>query len=108
MAGRPPLRPAMLEAMSPAAREAYLYIRNRPASKPSTRDGAALFKRDMELEHAFAAAGGLLLAGPDPTGNGGGVAGFGDQREIEVLVGGGVSPGEAIQIGTLDGAVYFG
>jgi hypothetical protein len=29
-----------------------------------------LFKRDMELERAFAAAGGLLIAGPDPTGRG--------------------------------------
>src|SRR5260370_3397936 len=108
IAGRPPLRPAMLEAMSPAAREAYLYIRNRPASKPSTRDGAALFKRDMELEHAFAAAGGLLLAGPDPTGNGGVVPGFGDQREIELLVEAGFSPVEAIKIATLNGAVYLG
>src|SRR5258708_21074 len=108
MAGRPTMRPAMLEAMSPAAREAYLDIRNRPARKPSTRDGAALFKRDMELEHAFAAAGGLLLAGPDPTGNGGVVPGFGDQREIELLVEAGFSPVEAIKIATLNGAVYLG
>jgi imidazolonepropionase-like amidohydrolase len=108
IAGRPPLRPAVLEAMSPAAREAYLYIRNRPASKPSTRDGTALFKRDVELERAFAAAGGLLIAGPDPTGNGGVVPGFGDQREIELLVEAGFSPVEAIKIATLNGAVYLG
>ena len=35
IAGRPPLRPAVLEAMSSAAREAYLYIRDRPTDKPS-------------------------------------------------------------------------
>jgi imidazolonepropionase-like amidohydrolase len=108
IAGRPPLRPAALEAMSPAAREAYLYIRNRPADKPSRRDGTMLFKRDMELERAFVAAGGLLIAGPDPTGNGGVVPGFGDQREIELLVEAGFSPVEAIKIATLNGAVYLG
>ena len=108
IAGRPPLRAAALEAMSPLAREAYLYIRNRPQDKPSRRDGAMLFKRDMELERAFAAAGGLLLAGPDPTGDGGVVPGFGDQREIELLVEAGFSPVEAIKIATLNGAVYLG
>jgi imidazolonepropionase-like amidohydrolase len=108
IAGRPPLRLGMLEAMSPGAREAYLYIRNRPAEKPSRRDGAMLFKRDMELERAFVAAGGLLIAGLDPTGNGGVVPGFGDQREIELLVEAGFSPVEAIKIATLNGALYLG
>jgi imidazolonepropionase-like amidohydrolase len=54
------------------------------------------------------AAGGLLIAGPDPTGNGGVVPGFGDQREIELLVEAGFSPVEAIKIATLNGAVYLG
>jgi imidazolonepropionase-like amidohydrolase len=106
--GRPPLRQAALDAMTSGAREAYLYARNRPANKPSQRDGAMLFKRDMEMERAFAAAGGLLLAGPDPTGDGGVVAGFGDQREIELLVEAGFSPVEAIKIATLNGALYLG
>ena len=67
-----------------------------------------LFKRDMELERAFVAAGGLLIAGPDPTGAGDVVPGFGDQREIELLVEAGFSPVEAIKIATLNGAVYMG
>jgi len=108
IAGRPALRMAVLEAMSPPVREAYLYIRNRPADKPSRRDGAMLFKRDMELERAFVAAGGLLIAGLDPTGNGGVVPGFGDQREIELLVEAGFSPVEAIKIATWNGALYLG
>ena len=66
MPGRPPLRQAALDAMSQEAREAYLYSRNRPANKPSHRDGAMLLKRDMDLERAFVAAGGLLLAGQIP------------------------------------------
>jgi imidazolonepropionase-like amidohydrolase len=53
-------------------------------------------------------AGGLLLAGPDPTGNGGVLPGFGDHREIELLVEAGFTPLEAIHIGTANGARYLG
>ncbi len=106
---RPPLRQQMLDAMSPPAREAYFFNRERPSSlPPSKTDWTAMLKRDMQLEHAFAAAGGLLIAGPDPTGNGGVVAGFGDQREVELLVEAGFSPVEAIKIATLNGATYLG
>jgi imidazolonepropionase-like amidohydrolase len=106
--GRPPLRQAALDAMTQEAREAYFYARNRPADKPSHRDGAMLLKRDMELEREFVAAGGLLLAGPDPTGDGGVVPGYGDQREIELMVEAGFSPLEAIGIATMNGAIYLG
>jgi Amidohydrolase family len=105
--GRPRLRPAVMAAMSPQAREAYLYRQNRPAAKPPETDWALLLKRDMQLEREFALAGGLLLAGPDPTGDGGVVPGFGDQREIELLVEAGFSAPEAIQIATLNGATYM-
>ena len=71
-------------------------------------DRATLFKHNMELERAFAAAGGLLIAGPDPTGAGDVLPGFGDQREIELLVEAGFSPVEAIKIATLNGAEYLG
>ncbi|HZR65819.1 MAG TPA: amidohydrolase family protein [Terriglobales bacterium] len=106
--GRPPLRQALLDAMSPQAREAYMYRRVRPASKPLHGDPEKLFKRDMQLEREFALAGGLLLAGPDPTGDGGVLPGFGDQREIELLVEAGFSPLEAIKVATLNGASYLG
>ncbi len=62
----------------------------------------------MELEHAFVAAGGLLLSGPDPTGRGDVLPGFGDQRGIELLVESRFSPVEAIKIATLNGAIYMG
>lgn len=62
----------------------------------------------MDFEVAFVKAGGLLLAGPDPTGNGGVLPGFGDQREIELLVEAGFTPEQAIQIGTENGAQYLG
>jgi imidazolonepropionase-like amidohydrolase len=53
-------------------------------------------------------AGGLLLAGEDPTGIGGVLAGFGDQREVELLVEAGFTPLEAIHIATANGAQYLG
>jgi imidazolonepropionase-like amidohydrolase len=106
--GRPPLQQRVLEVMTQEAREAYLYRRERPGTKkPPQTDMALLLKRDMQLEHAFAAAGGLLLAGPDPTGDGGTVPGFGDQREIELLVEAGFSALEAIKIATFNGAIYM-
>jgi imidazolonepropionase-like amidohydrolase len=62
----------------------------------------------MEFERAFAKAGGLLMTGLDPTGNGGVVAGFGDLRGVELLVEAGFTPLEAIRIATLNGAVFLG
>ena len=49
-----------------------------------------------------------MLAGLDPTGNGGVIAGFGDQREVELLVDAGFSPVEAIHIATSNGAEFLG
>jgi hypothetical protein len=75
-------------------------------SEVSPMSGA--FKKEMEFEYAFAKAGGTLLAGEDPTGIGGVLAGFGDQREVELLVEAGFTPLEAIHIATSNGAQYLG
>ncbi|HEX7136792.1 MAG TPA: amidohydrolase family protein [Vicinamibacterales bacterium] len=98
------IEPGALEAMSPSARATYLYWRNRTLRNNSTD----LLKREMEMERAFVAAGGLLLAGPDPVGIGGNVPGFGDHRELELLVEAGFTPLEAIRIATLNGAKFLG
>jgi len=68
----------------------------------------AALKKEMAFEHAFAKAGGLLLAGPDPTGNGGTLPGYGDWRELELLVDAGFTPLEAIRVATANGATYLG
>jgi imidazolonepropionase-like amidohydrolase len=106
--GRPLVRSAVLEAMAPSGREAYLYSRNRPANKSTQTNAALLLRRDMDLERAFVAAGGLLLAGADPVGLSGNIPGFGDQREIELLVEAGFRPVQAIRIATLNGAIFLG
>jgi imidazolonepropionase-like amidohydrolase len=107
--GRPPLRQQVLDSMTPEAREDFFLLRQRPAGAPAPKiDLALLWKHDLALERAFVAAGGLLLSGPDPTGAGNVLPGFGDQRGIELLVEGGFSPAEAIKIATLNGAIYMG
>jgi imidazolonepropionase-like amidohydrolase len=107
--GRPPVRQQVLDAMTPQAREDFFMLRQRPPSVPVPKiDPALLWKHDLALERAFAAAGGLLLSGPDPTGAGDVVPGFGDQRGIELLVEAGFLATEAIRIATLNGAIYLG
>ena len=103
------LQNRVLDAMSPPTREAYLYTRNMELSRPPNPNREKAFHNGARLEHKFVAAGGLLLAGPDPTGDGGTLPGFGDQREVELLVDeGGFTPLEAIRIATLNGATYMG
>src|SRR5262249_28023931 len=67
-----------------------------------------VLKNEMEFEREFVKAGGLLMTGVDPSGWGGVVAGFGDQRGVELLVEAGFSPEEAIRIATLNGATFLG
>ncbi len=105
--GRPPFRPAVLDAMSTDSRLRYLAVHARIATQKDPPI-ATTFRKEMEFEHAFARAGGLLLAGLDPTGYGGVVPGFGDQREVELLVEAGFAPIEAIRIATWNGAQYLG
>ena len=104
---RPPMdrEEAALQTLSPQAAREFLTTRARLAQRPS---GDTLLKKEMLFEREFAAAGGLLMAGCDPTGYGGVVPGFGDQRNIELLVEAGFSPVEAIRIATLNGATFMG
>ena len=95
----------VLNVMNSDARVRYLTARSRVAANSPA---AELVRKSMEFERAFVAAGGLLIAGLDPTGNGGVVAGFGDLREVELLVEAGFTPVEAIKIATFNGAKFLG
>ena len=101
---RPPLEPRFLDAVNPEA--AISYLSSRARSKPGSFE--APLKKEMEFEYAFAKAGGVLMAGADPTGNGGALAGFADQRNVELLVEAGFTPVEAIRIATSNGAKFLG
>ena len=104
--GRAPVDPRVLDAMLPQTRSEYLATRERIAAQKDS-SWPALFKLEMDFEHAFVQAGGTLLAGLDPTGFGGVIAGYGDQREVELLVEAGFTPVEAIRIATLNGARFL-
>ncbi len=97
----------VLETMSPEARDGFLTRRAQVGAQKQS-PWPVLFKKELDCEYAFAKAGGLLLAGLDPTGYGGVVPGFGDWREVELLVEAGFTPVEAIKIATLNGAQWLG
>ena len=99
------LNPRVLNVMSTDARVRYLQARARVSSQSNYIE---LLRKAMDFERAFVKAGGLLIAGLDPTGNGGIVAGFGDHREVELLVEAGFSPLEAIKIASFNGAKFLG
>jgi imidazolonepropionase-like amidohydrolase len=105
---RPPLEQRVLDAMSPDARSEYLTARARIAENPGAGIPLDIFRKGMAWELAFARAGGLLASGVDPTGNGGALFGYGDQRNLELLVEAGFTPVEAITIGSANGAKALG
>ena len=103
----PPLAQRFVDALAPDALRMYLVGRDR-LPEAAHRTSAIRIRKEQEFERAFVKAGGLLAAGCDPTGNGSAAAGFGDQRNIELLVEGGFTPLEAIEIATLNGAKLLG
>jgi imidazolonepropionase-like amidohydrolase len=104
---QPPLEPRVIDAMLPEAAISYLSIRAMIGGNANS-PWPVLLKKEEQFEYDFVKAGGLLLAGEDPTGYGGDLAGFGDQREMELLVQAGFTPAEAIHIYTENGARFLG
>jgi hypothetical protein len=106
--GRPVTDARVLEMMSPEVRAAYTAeratidtLRNYPLT-------AAGFQRMLAFDLAFFRAGGLLANGVDPTGNGGALPGFGDQRGYELLREAGLTTEEAVKVVTSNGARILG
>ncbi len=101
---RPPLDSHFMDALTPEAQVSYLGSRARsPAGS-----FLPMLKKEQEFERAFVKAGGLLMSGADPTGNGGALAGLADQRNIDLLVEAGFSFPEAIRISSANGAKFLG
>jgi imidazolonepropionase-like amidohydrolase len=96
-----------LDVLYPDLQEDYHRARTAATARGSAGTRANLAKT-MALEVAFARAGGLLVAGTDPTGTGGIIPGYANQRQVELLVEAGFSPLEAIKISTFNGATYLG
>jgi len=108
VANRPTKDDRTLQAMDPEVRDSYLKQRQQIDSSGNGWVSLQAFKNAMAFERAFVAAGGLMAAGVDPTGIGGALAGFGDQRNYELLIEAGFAPAQAIQIMTSNGAKILG
>ena len=98
---------AGLDVLLPQLREEY-ERRHANTQRNTQSPYLKAFAKGMEFERAFVRAGGTLIVGTDPTGGGGLVPGFSNQRALELLVEAGFTPLEAIRIGTLNGAQYLG
>jgi imidazolonepropionase-like amidohydrolase len=94
--------------MSPEVRQAYLERRAQIDSASAPPLTPEMLRNAMAFERAFAQAGGLLAAGVDPTGIGGALPGFGDQRNHELLREAGFTAEQTVQIMTLNGARILG
>lgn len=95
----------ILPLLSVDARRRYMRVRN--SELVTDRNAAKLLALEMRFEHMFVEAGGLLIAGSDPSSVGSVLPGFGDQWEVELLVTAGFSPVQAIRIATLNGALFL-
>ena len=103
--GRP--LPPGIDVLEPQLRAQFEHFHSTVANNQRSVY-KTLYARAAAMELAFARAGGLLLAGTDPTGAGGVIPGYADQHALELLVESGFTPLEAIRIGTLNGATYLG
>ena len=109
--GRPMADQRTLDAMSNEVREEYMNTYNQIQEQAENKNypyAAGLFEKAQAYEYAFVQAGGLLASGVDPTGYGGALPGYGDQRNYLLLLEAGFTPEEVIQIMTLNGAKVLG
>jgi enamidase len=104
--GRPKAYENALAALIPQVREQY-ESRWDKIAKQENATWPIVFKKMMALEKMFVDAGGKLMAGTDPTGYGGVIAGFSNQRVIELLVEAGFTIEQAIKISSVNAAKYL-
>ena len=107
---RPPMKEEarVRQSIAPEGWADYATTRAAIAEHADASLWPKLLKMEMQFERDFVKQGGLLMAGCDPTGYGGVLPGFGDQRNLELLVESGFTPLEAIHIATENGARWLG
>ena len=105
--GRPVAPPEALELLIPQLRESYL---SRWSQIAGQKDNvwARILPKAMAWEKQFSDAGGLLVAGTDPTGYGGVIPGYSNVRQVELLEEAGFPRVQALRVATLNGAIYLG
>ncbi|MEN8376788.1 MAG: amidohydrolase family protein [Gemmatimonadota bacterium] len=97
-----------LDLLADEIRDAYVQFREQVEANANWPFTPGMFQKAMEFEKAFFDAGGVLAGGVDPTGTGGVIHGFGDQRNYELLIEAGLSPVQAVRAMSLNGALILG
>jgi imidazolonepropionase-like amidohydrolase len=97
------LAPPLRDAVIAGARE-----RSAQQSDAQRARRQALSDKMLALELRFAAAGGLLMLGTDPTGDGHVVPGYGGLRAMQLLQRAGLAPEQVVKVASLNGATYLG
>ncbi|TVP42179.1 MAG: amidohydrolase [Gemmatimonadales bacterium] len=106
---RPPVEDRFREMLAPEFLADYLATRRQIDERGAEGNAwAAIWDKALAFERRFHEMGGILAAGVDPTGIGGALPGFGDQRNYELLLEVGLSPVDAIRVMTLNGAAVLG
>lgn len=80
---------------------------NHERSQGRDSNSIALFNKNLTWVKRFYDKGGFLVAGTDPTGAGRTVAGYANQRTVEILVEAGFTVEDAIKVCTLNGATFL-
>ena len=108
---RPPIEQRVLDAMSEETRAEFLETRAQIAENAGDENypfSEAMFQKALRYEKMFYEAGGLLASGVDPTGYGGALPGYGDQRNYELLREAGFTAEQTVQILSANGAKVLG
>lgn len=103
---RVPFDQRVLDALYPdAAKQVAAYYASGKTAPDSLH--RVTLRKAMQFERDFVKAGGLLGAGSDPCCLSA-IAGYGDQRNYELLIEAGFTPEQAVQIMTSNGARILG
>lgn len=101
---RSQLNARAMEALSPETRR---LVEEAHADAKEFVLPTLLFQKMMQYERTFVRAGGLLVSGVDPWGNGS-LPGYGNLRNFELYIEAGFTAEEAIQIMSANGAKLLG
>jgi imidazolonepropionase-like amidohydrolase len=105
--GQPKAPQGALDAMLPQVRTQYETTWDRIARDTSSR-ARREYTRMLALEREFVRLGGRLVLGTDPTGYGGVVPGYANQRAMQLLVDAEFPTVDVVRIATLNGATFLG
>lgn len=97
-----------LAPLSPGLRENFEVLWKQLQPSHMTGIMTGFVPKLVQFERAFVAAGGLLMAGSDPTSFGGTVPGTTAQRQLHMMLEGGFQLPEVIRIMSLNAAIYLG